>query len=892
MQTKQKRTNSKHRVRKFFIGLFLCLLLSGIGTGVFIWNKYGQEVRDYVTRGYNIADTVTSKTLDTSHTTVIRDKNGTVIKQLNSLANLNVTLSNTNKYLKDGFVAVEDERFYKHHGVDPWATLRAFKSIVSHNNVQGGSTITQQLVKNKILKDSEQSAKRKIPEMVIAQELEKKFTKGEILQSYLNSVYFGHGAYGVGSASRAYFDKDQKDLTAREAAVIIGLTNNPTLYDPIKNPQNSNRKVQEVLYKMYKNGVLSKAEYQKSLSEKTVIKQGRLFNEKDYTDNYAVSYAISKAAEELAKIDGFEFTYKFGSDEEYQKYQQLKSQILQENIDKILGGGYDIRTTIDMALQKRIEDATYQELAGIADINPQTGKYDLQTSVTVLDNQTHNLVAVVGGRGTAGDYVNRSYQGYRQPGSSAKPIIAYAPAFDTGRLTPNSTLLDAQIPEYPSVQNWNATYRNSPVSVREAVNWSLNTPAIRASMLTDMNHVTDDLAKMQFGRLHPYDVNNIIAIGGFTYGVTTSEMAGAYGSFTNQGNYVEPTNVETIKNVYTGEVLYQNPRKNVKVYSKEASYAMLDILKTAGNGITTSTARALADNYPTELQAGKTGTTDAYRDVYFVGQSYYYTSAVWVGRESNASLNDYESTKARTIHRAISNVLLSGKSPKDFVKPNSVNKVGNSITFSSKEDLSKMNDVISSTSFNKDEEERRTDSKNSNVTRLENDAYRIIYGLTFEEEQGLENDAEVAIEQIHVKTFTNVNKYAELLKEITSARTAINKVKVASKRNELNNRLKQMQTQVSSKYAELKAEEATTKNFERESKITSAKKDAEQKRATSITEQEKLLEEQKTIVQSNPTQANIDKLDEIIYNLNKLGKSTPYYDVVIINEHTAKLIEK
>ena len=883
LDKKVKPKKKRKLLRKLFLFSTLAILTVGGFVGYKTWNKYSPMVFSAVTNGYEVAESLNSESLSSSRTTIIKDASGNIIKELNSISNLTTGINDVNPLLKDGFVAVEDERFYQHHGVDGWATLRASSKKITGGSIQGGSTITQQLVKNKILQDFEQTMSRKLSEMVIAQEVEKRFGKNQILESYLNNIYFGRGAYGVNAAAKAYFNKDQKDLTPREAAVIIGLTNNPSLYDPIDNPEESDKKVASVLYKMHENKVINDEQYRSALNEETVINQGQLFNEKDYTDNYAVSYAINKAAEELAKMDGFEFVYKFATDEEYKSYQALKASVIQEEINKILGGGFEIQTTIDMNLQKQIEDSVYQQLAGVVDINEQTGKLDLQTSVTVLDNTTHNVVAVVGGRGINGDHLNRAYDGYRQPGSTAKPIIAYAPAFDAGTLTPTSTLLDSQVLEYPTVDNASGVYSNRNWTVRDAVNMSLNTTALRASLGTDMGVVTDNLAKMGFARLHPYDVNNIIAIGGFTYGTTTTEMAGAYSSFTNQGNYVEPTNIETIKNVATGEVLYQNARSKVKVFSQESSFAMLDILKTSATGWTTQSQQAVADVYPKELQAGKTGTTDYYRDSYFVGVNAYYTTAVWIGRESNSSLSDWEQEQARAISRKLGNILLNGKAPKDFVKPSTVVKNGDSISFSSREDLNQVAEELTSSAFGTEQDEYRKKSKIENQDRLRELSYRIIYGLTLPEEQTLEVNAAAKIDEINVGQFDNKAKYEDYQELIAEAKEAVKSVKRPSANAELSQRLNLIQSEISTKYAQMLYQEGINKESRNQSEIDAAKSKAEEKKTQMIQEQLSKLQSALDKVTKSPTQANIDELDEIIYQLNRLGYKHGYYKVTVSN---------
>ena len=398
-----------------------------------------------------------------------------------------------------------------------------------------------------------------------------------------------------------------------------------------------------------------------------------------------------------------------------------------------------------------------------------------------------------------------------------------------------------------------------------------------------MNVVTDNLAKMQFARLHPYDVNNIIAIGGLTYGVTTTEMAGAYSAFTNQGNYITPTNVEQIRNTVTGEVVYQNPRTKVKVYSQEASYAMLDILKTAATGWTTYYQQAVADNYPKELQAGKSGTTDYSKDSYWVGVNAYYTTAVWVGRDSNTNLNNDESNQSKAISRNLANILLAGKEPLDFVKPDTVVKNGDSITFTSMEDLSQAAEQLTASAFTTDQEAARADSKSKNQTRLNDNAYRIVYGLSQAEEETLEAAAQRALDEIDVSQFTKKSQYEDYLQQLSNARTDVSKIKRASKNAELTARLAEIQSAVSTQYAAMLYQENMALYQSNQQQISAAEDKAESAKAALIAEQERALEAQKKVVESSPTKANVDKLDEIVYNLNRLGKQQAYFEVVVKN---------
>ena len=878
-----RKAKKRQFYKRFWFWLLLVILVGGgVGSKV-VWDKYGQQVKESVNYGYQVAEGLDSNSLRSDKPTIIYDYQGKEIKRLNTAADYQIKTEDFNEVLFKGFPATEDERFLQHHGVDPWALLRAVGTYLKGGSLQGGSTITQQLVKNKILKNSAQTVNRKTSEMVIAQELEKKFSKDEILTSYLNYVYFGHGANGVGMAAKYYFNKDQKDLSVREVAVVIGLTNNPTLYDPVNNPENSDKKVKEVLFKLYRNKVITEEQYQKALDEKTTLSIGTLTNQKEYTDNYAISYAMNRAAENLAVADGFQLKYKFESDEDFKTYHNSYNDIIQEKLDQLTSGGYNIYTSINMDLQKDLEQKVYAQLSGYTDINPETGKYDLQTSVTVVDNQTHNVAAIIGGRGNDNDYLNRGYQLFRQPGSTSKPIIAYAPAFETGNLLPQSLLTDTKVPEYPTVNNARNIYSGTAYTVREAVNWSMNTTALKASLMTDINKVTDKLAAMEFHSLHPYDNNNIIAIGGFTYGATTTEMAAAYSSFANNGVFYQPSNVEKITSAYDESVIYQNSHNGKKVYSKEASYAMLDVMKTSGNGYTVTEARALSDNYPRNYQAGKTGTTDHYRDVYFASVNHYYSVAVWVGADNPRTLGQEEQKEAKRVSRVINDALLTGKTPIDFVKPDTVNKDGDLITFSSQETVNN-EDSVTATKFLETAKAKEEKSKEENQNRVANLDYRVYYGLSKEEEDSREYTAESSLSKIDVTTFNSVDQYESFQTKLAEIESHIGQIKRASKRKELSDKLSELRTSVSERYSELLNRQTEQEKESLKQKVDRARSEADSENTVKVSELEaKIVTIKEKITTANKTnQLTTDlmkELDETINSLNTLGKPTSYLKI-------------
>ena len=490
---------------------------------------------------------------------------------------------------------------------------------------------------------------------------------------------------------------------------------------------------------------------------------------------------------------------------------------------------------------------------------------------------------MIGGRGTEGDYLNRSYQSYRQPGSSAKPIIAYTPAFETGNLLPQSVLMDSQVPEFPTVGNASGTYSNSAYTVREGVNWSLNTIALRASLLTDINNVTNKLAAMEFHNLHPFDNNNIISIGGFTYGVTTTEMAGAYSTLTNQGVFYTPSSVTKITSAYDDATLYQNTYTGKKVYSKEASYAMLDVLKTSGNGHTLYDARALATNYPVEFQGGKTGTTDEYKDVYFASVNSYYTTTVWVGADQARTLSESERTEAKILNRIVTETVLAGKAPVDFEKPSTVIKNGNNISFTSQEKVDDFESVNSS-KFSNRAKKLNQDSQERNKNRLTAFDYRIIYGLTEEEELAREGAVEKLIGEFNINEFETTLNYEYFQKKLADIQAKLADVKRNSKKEEYQTKLQELRTQVSEQYSYLLNVQKQRENVELQHKIESAKQNSKSSNSEKIAELQSSLIQIKNRLQS-AIEAGADysgivtEMDGVITQLNRLGEQTPYYRV-------------
>lgn len=891
---KNKQTEKQHK-RKWYQHpllwtLTIILLLIG-SAGEYLHHKYWNTFEAAVQNGYLQANKINKDTLNTQAPTVIYDQKGRILKTLNSKANLKVTPKNMNPYLAKGFVAVEDKRFWQNPGVDLYGTMRAFYALLRHRELQGGSTITQQLARNKILKNQNQTISRKISEMVVAQELTKRFSKREILAGYLNASYFGHSNTGVAAAAKYYFSRNQKDLTPRQAAVIIGLTNNPTLYDPQTNIKNSNAKTAIVLRTMRQNKVITKKQYAKAIKQKTKLKITPIANSDNYTDNYATSYAMHNAAEALAKNDGFQFRYWFKNKADYNQYHQSYNQQIQTELDKLSSGGYQIYTSIDSKLQKQIERAVDTQFIGYVG-KDRYHKLMPQVALTVVDNQTHNVTAIVGGRGTkGGDYFNRAYQSYRQPGSTAKPILAYSTWFE-GNGRPQSMLLDSQVPQYPSVKDWNGSWSNHNLTAREALVQSLNAPALRAAMMSPISDLTGKLTAMQFSNLDPADQNYIITIGGFTHGVSTTEMANAYSTLANEGVYTPTSNVTKIVDATSHRVVYVNDYAQKQVYKPSAAYMTIDMMKSVVGGVTTLNSPHVANNYPHKYQAVKTGSTDDDKDAYFVEANYYYATAVWVGNDLASTLSEPEHTLAMRVNHAVQTVLLANKKPRDFKRPSNLIKDGNAFTVTGKEDRL----LSSSDTYQNVIAKSHQDSAKSNQNRLTSLAYRIVYGLTKKTELARENKVDQAIRDYDLSQFNNADDYQSFQTRLTKMNILNIGVKDASARNSFQRILDNMQLTLSQRYPLLLLDSDNQEQAANQAKIENARQKLLAKNQAKISTLKTKLNGAKLAVISaysnddtDEQQKTKENLSKIIAQLNELGEPTPTYTIVY-DGHTAVLV--
>ena len=516
-------------------------------------------------------------------------------------------------------VAIEDERFYEHEGVDWKSTARSVYDTLTGNNARGASTITQQVVKN-VTGENQVTIRRKILEIFRALRLHEKYTEEEILETYFNLVYFGHKAYGIEAAAETYFGKHVEDLSVAQGAAIVGITQYPWQYDPLRNDKtraaNRNRQL-TVLSKMHDLGWLTDSEYDAAKSEKMVF-----VGDEDY-----VSTLDAEAESANTQLDSF-------------FVEQVYRDVIKALVDMgygeraasqmIYNGGYQIYSTMDYDIQELVE-SVYAD-RGNFDYPSKSGQR-LQSGMTIIDNETSNIVAIAGRVGERKGALEWSYAANTtQCGSAIKPLSVYGPALDAGVVTAASVIDD-----YP-VQMLNGAvwpvnaysgYKGL-VTIQYALQQSSNTCAVRVFQklggAASFGFMTE---KLGFTTLPSEDMNYAgnLALGASS--VTTIEMAAAYSTFANNGVYTEPRTFTQVLDS-NGNVFIDNTQDSWVAMKESTVYTMNDLLKSVMKPGGTGTAAAFSGM----TQAGKTGTTNSKRDRYFVGYTPYYTAAVWSGYDT------------------------------------------------------------------------------------------------------------------------------------------------------------------------------------------------------------------------------------------------------------------
>ena len=578
----------------------------------------------------------------------IYDINGNEIANVHADENrVPVKMNQIPENLKNAFVAVEDVRFYEHSGVDFRGIMRALWANISHQGVsEGGSTITQQLAKNAYL-TQDRTFKRKIQEMFLALQLEHQYTKEEILELYLNQIYFGQGAYGVQAAAKTYFGKNVEELDLNECAMLAGIPKSPNYYSPLNNLQTAQSRKSTVLDQMAKYGYISSSTAAKTKKEELRLVQNT--NKSGSEAAYFVDYVIQSMIE------------KYGSDAVYKE-------------------GLKIYTTLDMDMQRAAEEA----MKNLPDMSEANGIQQPQGALVAIDPHTGHIKAMVGGRGT--DMFNRAVMAERQPGSAFKPFV-FAAALESN-YTPASIIEDKPLTINGwSPQNYSRDF-NGKVSLRYVAEQSLNVPTVRVAQDVGIDKIIYLGKEMGITTFvtdgNQNDGNLSTALGGLTRGVTPLELTSAYCTFANDGVHVNHTAIVRVLD-RNGKVLEENVPESKQVLKKDTVNNLTSMLMgvmVRGTGTGANIDRP---------SAGKTGTTSDYHDAWFIGYVPDLVVGVWVGCDDNQQMGTMTGgTTPAYIWKAFMTKVSSSMPTKSFdgayltavetpVKEESVDKNGNLI---------------------------------------------------------------------------------------------------------------------------------------------------------------------------------------------------------------------
>ena len=551
-------------------------------------------------------------------------------------------------YLEKALVAIEDKRFYEHKGVDWYRTAGAFVTMFAKMDTSyGGSTITQQLIKNLTGKD-DVTIQRKLSEIFGALELEKRYDKQEIVEWYLNAVYFGQGAYGVQMAAQTYFGKDAKDLTLAECAAIVGITNLPTYYDPFYNEQNNKDRQETILREMYEQGYIDYQQYKDAVAEELVFTRspGEEYSQTIYS--YYTEVVIDDVVKDLMQLKG-----------------------ISEDTAKTLlyNGGYNVYTCLDINVQNNI-DAIYTDLEAIP--NTWGSDQQLQSAIVVMDPYDGRILGLSGGVGekTINFGLNRATGTKRPPGSSIKPLSAYGPAIDLGLITPETTVMDSPNVVLNGIDwlpaNDSRSYMGL-VTIYTALQYSINTVAAQIVDIlpqgpqTSYDYLVNHLG---FTSLVPeHDIAYApMSLGQFYNGCTVREMAQAYCSIVNDGIFTY-SRTYTMLTDSEGNIVIDNTPRTIQAFEPNTAYTLTYLLQNAvehGTG-----TEAALWSVPV---AGKTGSSGQYMDRWFVGCTPYYVAAVWTGYDQQEAIQ-VSGNPAAQLWKKVMSPLHDGLAWKSFTYP-------------------------------------------------------------------------------------------------------------------------------------------------------------------------------------------------------------------------------
>ena len=730
--TSKSTMQGKRIVVRLFKALLICIILAAVvgvaGGGLFIKKIIDDtphvSASDVKPKGFT--------------TFVYADDGSTEIERFVSSGSNRVykSIDEIPKDLQHAFVAIEDERFYKHNGIDLQGIARAAVVGIARggNFTEGASTLTQQLIKNNVFpnftkeKTFYDKFQRKIQEQYLALQIEKKMDKSEIIESYLNTINLGQNCLGVQAASQRYFGKDVSDLTLSECAVIAGITQSPSTYDPITHPDNNKVRRNKVLKNMLEQDYISQKQYDEALADDVYarIQTTNTASQADNTYSYFVDALAQQVIQDLKDQLGYTDTQAYnavysGGLSIYSTQNQTMQQICDEeaNDDSNYPGlkeyGLDYALTVTRAdgstenygsnnIKNYVKE-TYGKDQGLlyssedaaramveewkATIAREGDTYDErititpqpQSSITIMDQKTGQIKAMVGGRGEKASSLglNRAYQGSkRQPGSTFKILAAYAPALDSCDKTLATTIDDEPytLKNGQVLRNANKQYGGT-TTLREGIKRSINVVAVKLS-----DEITQELGyeycqkfgistlvknKTINGKVFDDSTSQTLALGGITEGVYNYEMCAAYATIANGGEYNKPTLYSKVVD-HDGNVLLDGTGESHTVLKDSTAYLLTSAMEDVVNSGT-----GTACQLPNMPVAGKTGTTTSNKDLWFCGFTPYYTCAVWGGYDDNKEC-DYDTSFRFRLWKGIMSRIHENLEEKDFKVPSSVER--------------------------------------------------------------------------------------------------------------------------------------------------------------------------------------------------------------------------
>ena len=627
------------------LGVIGTILLIGVVTALIFVCIFAFYVKTCITPSLDID--LNDFTLNQSSIIYYKDSNGDYQKLTTVKSSENriwIDGDQIPQHMKDALVAIEDKRFYTHKGVDWFRTAHAALNMFTGGSTFGGSTITQQLIKN-LTQQDDITVQRKLLEIFQALDLEKNYDKDEILEYYLNAVYFGEGCYGVQTAAQTYFGKDAKDLSVAEAASIVGITNLPTYYDPFYSVENNKERQENVLREMYKQGYLKKAEYEEAKNEELDFVRGENSPSSSNVYSYYEEVVLSDVIGDLAEAKGIS--------------RNAASQLVHN-------AGYEIYACIDKDIQAKV-DAIYTDPEKLPKTYGST-KSQLQSAIVIIDQATGEIKALRGGTGdkTINYGLNRATGTTRPPGSSIKPIAVYGPAVEYGLISPSTLVLDK---DEKHVQLTHTSWypKNSPpgydgiITITTALQKSKNTVAAQiVDKLTPSASLEFLRSRLGVTSLIDSDADYAaMALGEPHYGITVREMAQAYTALANDGVFTYSRTYTMVKD-RTGKIILDNQPQTIQAFSQDTARTMTYMLNNAATYGTGSESRL--SNMPV---AGKTGTTTSNRDRWFCGYTPYYTCAVWTGYDTPERMS-FSGNPATQIWQKVMSAVHSDLPRKEF----------------------------------------------------------------------------------------------------------------------------------------------------------------------------------------------------------------------------------